>query len=179
MIKLAIKIGFVLVLLTISGCSNFDNTNNDLPQKLSDLTLSKVVQGSQAAAVIHKMHGKNLGASRNFIGYYGNEDAGNILYLSIYENDETAKADLMKMAMKMAGGTRAFAPLTFGEMGDNVRFRTEGMGFAHYFYRVDNILIWWQVEPGKAESTFNALLSYDFTSLADSRKKSHFRMETN
>jgi hypothetical protein len=39
------------------------------------------------------------------------------------------------------------------------------MGFAHYFYRVDNILIWWQVAPGKAESTLNALLSYDFTSL--------------
>ena len=102
MIKLAIKIGFVWVLLTISGCTDFDNTNNDLPQKLGDLTLSKVHQGSQAAAVIHKMHGKKLGARRNFIGYYG-----------------------------------------------------------------------------KAESTFNALLSYDFTSLADSRKKSHFRMETN
>ncbi len=168
--KLVIKTGFVWVLLTISGCTDFDNTNNDLPQKLGDLTLSKVHQGSQAAAVIHKMHGKKLGTSRNFIGYYGNEDAGNILYLSIYENDETAKAELMKMAMKMAGGTRVFAPLTFGEMGDNVRFRTEGMGFAHYFYRVDNILIWWQVVPEKAESTFKALLSYDFTSLADSLK---------
>jgi hypothetical protein len=173
MMKPAIKIGFVWVLLMISGCTDLDNTNNDLPQKLGDLTLYKVVQGSQAAAVIHKMHGKKLGARRNFIGYYGNEDAGNILYLSIYENYETAKADLMKMAMKMAGGTRVFAPLTFGEMDDNVRFRTEGMGFAHYFYRVDNILIWWQVAPGNAESTFNALLSYDFTSLVDSWKKSH------
>jgi hypothetical protein len=179
MIKSAIKIGSVLVSLTISGCTGFNNTNNDLPQKLGDLTLSKVLQGSQAAAVIHKMHGKKLGAHRNFIGYYGKEDAGNILYLSIYENDETAKAELMKMAMKMAGGTRVFAPLTFGEMGDNVRFRTEGMGFTHYFFRVDNILIWWQVAPAIAESTFNTLLSYDFTSLADSRKKSHFRMETN
>jgi hypothetical protein len=165
MMRLTIKIGFVWVLLTISGCTDIDDTNNDLPQKLGDMTLSKVVQGSQAAAVIHKMHGKKLSARRNFIGYYGKEDAGNILYLSIYENDETAKADLMKMAMKMASGTRVFSPLTFGEMGDNVRFRTEGMGFAHYFYRVDNILIWWQVAPGKAESTFNALLSYDFTSL--------------
>jgi hypothetical protein len=50
-------------------------------------------------------------------------------------------------------------------MGDNVRFRTEGMGLVHYFYRVDNILIWWQVEPGKAESTYKELLDFDFTSL--------------
>ena len=165
--KLAIKIGFIWVLLTISGCSDFNSTPNDLPQKLGNLTLSKVVQGSQATAVIDKMHGKKLGAHRNFIGYYGKEDAGNILYVSIYENNETAKADLIKMAMKMAGGTRVFAPLTFGEMGDNIQFRTEGMGFAHYFFRADNILIWWQVAPGKAESTFKALRSYDFTPLAD------------
>ena len=165
MTKLAIKIVLVLAVLTISGCTDFDNTNNDLPQKLGDLTLSKVIQGSQADGVIQKMHGKKLGASWNFIGYYGNEDAGNILYLSIYENNETAKADLMKMAMKMAGGTRVFAPLTFGEMGDKVQFRTEGMGFAHYFYRIDNILIWWQAIPEKAESTLKSLLRYDFTSL--------------
>ena len=71
----------------------------------------------------------------------------------------------MKMAMKMAGGTWVFAPLSFDEMGENVRFRTEGMGFAHYFYRVDNMLIWWQVAPKKAESTLKTLVNYDFTAL--------------
>jgi hypothetical protein len=165
MVKLAVKIGIGWVMLMNLGCTDVDNTHKALPQKLGDLTLSKVIQGSQADGVIHKMHGKKLGASWNFIGYYGNEDAGNILYLSIYEDIESAKADLMKMAMKMAGGTRVFAPLTFGEMGDNVRFRTEGMGFAHNFYRIDNMLIWWQVDPQKVESTLKTLLSYDFTAL--------------
>ena len=165
MVKWAIKIGFVWLLLANPGCTDYDNTAADLPQNLGELILSKVIQGSQADGILHKMHGKKLGARWNFIGYYGKEEAGNILYLSIYKDDESAKADLMKMAMKMAGGTRVFAPLTFGEMGDRVRFRTEGMGFTHYFYRVDNILIWWQVVPEKAESTLTALLGHDFTPL--------------
>ena len=55
-------------------------------------------------------------------------------------------------------------------MGDNVRFETEGMGHMHYFYRVDNILIWWQVEPDKAEATYNDLLKFDFAPLKDLAK---------
>ena len=165
MVKRTITIGIAWFLLTIPGCTVLDNTAGDLPKNLGNLTLSKVIQGSQADGILHKMHGKELGASLNFIGYYGKEDTGNILYLSIYKDDESAKADLMKMAMKMAGGTRVFAPLTFDEMGDSVRFRTEGMGFTHYFYRIDNILIWWQVAPEKAESTLTALLGHDFASL--------------
>ena len=173
MVKRAIKIGFACLMLMIPGCTDLDNTGGDLPKNLGDLTLSKVTEGSQADGILYKMHGKKLGASLNFIGYYGKEEAGNILYLSIYKDDESARADLMKMAMKMAGGTRVFVPLSFDEMGDSVRFRTEGMGFTHYFYRVDNILIWWQVAPEKAESTLTALLGHDFSLLkkkAASRK---------
>lgn len=165
MIRLATKMGFALVLLSILGCPGFNDDGKDLPKELGDLILSKVIQGNEAATVIHKLHGKMLGAKAYLIGYYGKDNSRNILYLSIFENHQTAKADLMKMAMKMAPGTKVFSPLTFGKMGDNARFRTEGMGLVHYFYRVDNILIWWQVEPGKAESTYRELLDFDFTSL--------------
>jgi hypothetical protein len=46
--------------------------------------------------------------------------------------------------------------------GDNVHFKTNGMGLKNYFYRDDNILIRWQVEPDKAEATYNDLLKVDF-----------------
>jgi hypothetical protein len=39
------------------------------------------------------------------------------------------------------------------------------MGLKHYFYRTDNILIWWQVEVDKAEATYNDLLKFDFATL--------------
>jgi len=93
------------------------------------------------------MHGKRIETIMNLIGYYGNSHSKNILYVSVYQNAEKAKNDLMKMATKMAKRTQVFAPLTLDKMGDNVRFQTEGMGFKHYFYRVDSILIWWQIKP--------------------------------
>jgi len=37
-----------------------------------------------------------------------------------------------------------------------------GMGLKHYFYRMNNMLIWWQVESDKAKATFNDLQHFDF-----------------
>ena len=80
----------------------------------------------------------------------------------IFENAEKARQDLMSMSVKMAGGTAVFKPLTFDAMGSNVHFRTEGMGLTHYFYRVDNTIVWWQVRPDKAEATYKDLLNFKF-----------------
>jgi len=52
-------------------------------------------------------------------------------------------------------------------LSENVHFQTEGMGLKHYFYRIDNILIWWQVEHDKSEATYNDLLSFDFKVLKE------------
>ncbi|RZB37940.1 MAG: hypothetical protein SRB2_00647 [Desulfobacteraceae bacterium Eth-SRB2] len=138
---------------------------NYLPKKLGELSLFKVILNEKATGVIDKMHGKKLDECENYIAYYGNNNSRNILYVSIYENSEKAKASLMSMAMKMANGTAVFSPLIHSKMGNNVHFETEGMGLKHYFYRTDNILIWWQVEPDKAEATFNDLFKFDFAIL--------------
>ena len=111
------------------------------------------------------MHGKKLDDCKNIIAYYGNNHSKNILYVSVYENAEKAKTNLKSMAMKMADGSSVFSPLIHSKMGDSVHFETEGMGLKHYFYRVDNILIWWQVEPDKAEPTYNDLLIFNFATL--------------
>ena len=153
-----------LSLFVFICCSN---SNNHLPKKLGDLSLVKIIQNKEATRIINKMHGKKLDDCENFIAYYGNKNSRNTLYVSIYENDEKAKTSLMNMAMKMAKGTSAFSPLTHSKMSENVHFQTEGMGLKHYFYRIDNILIWWQVEHDKSEATYNDLLSFDFKVLKE------------
>ena len=74
------------------------------------------------------------------------------------------------MALKMANGSSIFSPLTPSKIGDRVHFELEGMGLKHYFYRIDTILIWWQVEPDKAVATYNDLLKFDFAVLKDRAK---------
>jgi len=142
------------------------NTNY-LPKKLGELSLFKVIQNEEATSVIDKMHGKKLDECENFIAHYGNNHSKNILYVSVYENAENAETNIKNMAMKMANGSSVFSPLIHTKMGDNVYFETEGMGLKHYFYRTDNISIWWQVEPDKAVATFNDLFKFDFAVLND------------
>jgi hypothetical protein len=138
---------------------------NCLPKTLGDLSLFNVIQHQEATRIINKMHGKTLDDCKNYIAHYGSDPSKNILYVSVYENSETAKTNLKHMAMKMANGSSVFSPVTHTKTGDTVCFETEGMGLKHYFYRTDNILIWWQVEPDKAETTYKDLLEFDFKGL--------------
>ena len=152
------------VLFILISCST-DNNSKYLPQKLGGLNLANVIQNKKATVIINKMHGKKLDNSKNYIAIYGNNHSKNILYVSVYENAEKAKMNIKNMAMKMANGSSVFSSLTHTKIGDNFYFETEGMGLKHYFYRMDNILIWWQVEPDKAETTYNDLLKFDFSAL--------------
>ena len=155
----------ILAGLLSSVSCKADDSFKYLPQKLGDLGLTRVIQGKEAAAIINKMHGKALDECKNYIAYYGGHTSKNILYISVYESAENAKANLMNMTMKLAGGSSVFSPLTYSGMGHNARFETEGMGLKHYFYRTDNILFWWQVEPDKAKATYKDLLEFDFSGL--------------
>ncbi|MBW2556462.1 MAG: hypothetical protein JRE07_06080 [Deltaproteobacteria bacterium] len=156
----------LIALLIFISCSNGNNSNY-LPNKLGELNLTKVIQNKKATVIINKMHDRKLDDCKNFIAIYGDNHSKNILYVSVYENAENAETNLKNMAIKMATGSSVFSPLTHRKMGNKVHFETEGMGFKHYFYRVDNILIWWQVEPDKAETTFSDLLKFDFAILND------------
>ena len=156
----------LIALLIFISCSNGNNSHY-LPNKLGELNLAKVIQNKKAAVIINKMHGKKLDDCKNFIAIYGNNHSKNILYISVYENAEKTETNLKNMAMKMANGSSVFSPLTHRKMGNKVYFETEGMGLKHCFYRVDNILIWWQVEPDKAETTLSDLFKFDFAILND------------
>jgi len=146
------------------SCSTGNNSEY-LPQKLGELNLTKVIQDNKATVIINKMHGKKLDDCKNYIAIYGNNHSKNILYVSVYENAEKAETNIKNMAIKMANGSSVFSPLIHNKIGGNVYFETAGMGLKHYFYRTDNILIWWQVELDKAEATLNDLLKFDFATL--------------
>ena len=154
----------ILILAATFSLINCSGKNSDLPERLGNLNLSRVIKGDEASGIVHKMHGKTLGAGENVIAHYGDGEK-NILYISVFKDAQNAKMDLMNMAMKMAKGTTVFTPLSFENMGERVRFRTEGMGLVHYFYRDGTILIWWQVEPDKEKSTSKNLFDFDFSLL--------------
>lgn len=155
--------GFVLLILLFAA--NCSNPKSELPAHLGNLTLSKVVRGEEAQKILVEMHGKSLGTDDYVIGYYGAETDNNILYISKFNNPELAREDLLQMTMRMAGGTPVFSPLQFegmSEDGTHTVFRTEGMGFSHFFYRDGSVLVWWQVQPFLADETYRDLQQFSF-----------------
>ncbi|MCF7796212.1 MAG: hypothetical protein K9N11_10490 [Lentisphaeria bacterium] len=131
-----------LLLATWTCSSKADNSK--LPQAIAGETLSEVVRGSDATKIINDMHGKSLGTDEYVIGYYGPKENKNILYLSIFPDEQSAKQDFMDMSMKMSRGTPVFSPLKVMNKGDKVQFTTLGMGKAHFIFRDNETLIWWQ-----------------------------------
>ena len=111
MVKRKFKIISILILtgfLSLISCST-DNNFKYLPQKLGNLSQTRVIQGKEATDIINKMHNKTLDDCKNFIGYYGSNDFKNILYVSVYESAEKAKTNIMNMAMKISSGSSVFS----------------------------------------------------------------------
>jgi len=133
-----------------------------LPEKVLSLRLINTVQGKAANKFMYRMHGKMTGTHASIIGYYGNSDNKNVLYLSSFKSLESAEKALIKMASKIKYGSAGFIPITAEQTKEGLVYRTNGMGLKHFFYRSGKFLIWWQTEPDKAETTFKDLYTFKF-----------------
>lgn len=133
----------------------------DLPEMVGELALRKAVIGVKTNKFIYKMHGKLTGAQNSIIGYY-NHDKKNAIYLSAFEDNEQAERALKKMSAKIMNTTAGFTPVNLDKRESIAIYRAKGMGLTHFFYRQDNFVIWWQVEPKKAEATLTHLIKFRF-----------------
>ena len=155
---------FIFLYLIIGIISCNDKTIPavpDLPEMVGELALRDAVIGVKANKFIYKMHGKLTGVQNSIIGYYSH-DKKNALYLSAFEDNNQAERALKKMSAKIMNTTVGFTPVTLDKRESIVLYRTKGMGLTHFFYNQDNFVIWWQVEPKKAEVTLTHLMKFHF-----------------
>jgi len=153
---------FLYLVIGITSCN--DKTIPavpNLPKTMGELKLRDTVTGVKANKFIHRMHGKLTGAQNSIIGYYGH-GKNNALYLSTFEDDKQAEKALKKMSTKIMNTTAGFTPVTSDHSASMILYQTKGMGLTHFFYRQDNFVIWWQVEPEKAEATLTHLREFHF-----------------
>ena len=132
-----------------------------LPDKAGPLPRTNIVSGTTAAKFMYRMHGKITGTRSSIIGYYGT-DKKNVLYLSSFENLESAEKALFRMAAKIKKGPAEFTPPVAQQTQKGIVFQTSGMGLKHFFYRSGRFLVWWQAEPDKAEKTFSDLYTFKY-----------------
>lgn len=158
-LKIIFLISFALVFLACVDRSGLSVPK--LPDSLAGLALSNTVKGAEADKMINRMHGKSTGGSSS-IGYYGSENRKNVLYLTAFENQEQAEQSLAKMISKMANTKLGFTTPTSDKIGNNIIYRSQGMGLSHFFFRRKNLVFWWQTAPNHAKATLAALLDHKF-----------------
>ena len=133
-----------------------------LPEKVGTLHRVNTVRGTAANKFMYRMHGKMTGTHTSIIGYYGNSDNKNVLYVSSFESIESAEKALIKMASKIKKGAAGFTPVTIEQINELRVYQTSGMGLKHFFYQSGRFLVWWQAEPDKADKTFQDIHTFKF-----------------
>jgi hypothetical protein len=151
-------------LLALHGCRA---GSSELPASLAGVERSELLRGERARQVVEALHGRPFPEGEHLVGRYGGDGTTNVLYVTIYPDQETARRDLLAMSMALAGGVPPFAPLEVDDMGGHPRFRTEGLGARHLFYRVERRVVWLQWEPATAAEAEADLLGFNWPGVGE------------
>jgi len=151
-----------VVLLFIIACSGGVKNDTPLPDSIQSMVLQKVTQGQKADKAITELHHKQVTDAKNYIGEYKGDKYDAKLYLTEYDNTDSAIADLDSMAGRIMnphiGGQMGFQHVRqLPSLGDHVYMTLQGKR-AHFFYVKGNGLYWLDVDPHMAMNSIKQLL---------------------
>ena len=143
----ALAAALVTAALSSAACAGSDAGEAPVPEEIHGFPLAEVKTGEDAAAVLERMHGKQVAPEQNWVATYGPEEMSTTLYVSRYESAETATSELARMAACVDGEGTGF--------GHHAQFKVAGLavhsvfgrGQIHYFYAKDRDLVWLGMVP--------------------------------
>jgi hypothetical protein len=153
-----------LVLLAVLGATApfaiRDILSPVLPARLGAMTLSARVSGTDAAAIVNRMHGEEVAQAKNFIGLYSSMAGNATVYASIFSSPSAAQSAVLAMSSRISGGAPEFSHYReFSSRGQQVSMCT-GLGQIHYFFARGRTLYWIAVDPPVAAGALQRLLDF-------------------
>lgn len=139
--RLLIVVAIVLVLAVMASRLGLRNAarSTTIPQSIAGLQLHKAVTGQAAIAEISDLHGKDVGVTGGWVGYYDNKV---VIWMAEISEEESARGLLKAMEQRIATGNRIFTDLKKIQEGNVTVFSVIGMGQRHFFYQKENKLVW-------------------------------------
>ena len=140
---------FAATLLLLAACGSGEVP---LPRSIGVLRLEKLQAGQEARRGINRLHGKQIGFQRGYIGFYGAENGRAQIWLSEHSSSSEAAESVEKMAGRMTQGEQQVF-LHFRQMIIEERkvYFAVGMGQVHYFFQKGAKVIWLAVDPPLAK----------------------------
>jgi len=140
---------FVVTLLLLTACGSGEVP---LPQAIGALKLEKLQAGEEARREIDRLHGKQIGLQRGYIGFYGAETGSAQIWLSEHSSDSKAAEAVEKMAGSMRQGKQQnFYHFRQMVIDKRTVYFAVGMGQVHYFFQKGAKVIWLAVDPPLAK----------------------------
>ncbi len=134
-------------------------TLNDqgIPSKLSTLSLTQVMTGTEALAEIAQLHGEGFGLLSGYMAHYGKDEA--LLWVGQAKDSTSAQKLLDEMAQKIGPDNKMFTDLQPLDIGGRTLYTATGQGQQHFFYAVNDKIVWLAANGDQAPDVLHSLWS--------------------
>lgn len=121
-----------------------------LPMSIHGMPLLTVTMGSEAEALIRRLHGKDVAPVESYVGRYAGGGAEATLYVSRFPEAVLADSVLARMDSSIGAGNRTFAHHTRFEVDDLEVHGALGQGQVHFFFARGPDVAWLGIDRSMA-----------------------------
>ncbi len=132
-------------------------TSEGIPSNLASLALTQKMTGADALAEFAQLHGKGFDLTNGFMAHYGKDQA--LLWVGQAKDDKAAADMVAQMANKIGPDNAMFKDLTPLDIGGRTLYNAAGQGQQHFFYAVNDKIVWLAADPSLAPDALHSLWS--------------------
>ncbi len=128
-----------------------------IPAKLSTLSLTQTMTGTEALAEFAQLHGKGFDLVGGYMAHYGKDQA--LLWVGQAKDDAGAETLRDEMADKIGPDNAMFKDLQELNISGRPLYSAAGQGQQHFFYAVNDKIVWLAASPEQAPDVLHSLWS--------------------
>lgn len=142
------RISALILIYLFTFCSKEQEL---FPKYFFDLNLTKKLTGIEAKDFVNRLHFNSVTNEKNEIGFYNGVKGNAVIYITYYNDGNTANSNYEKMIKKISPENSVFTESTFIDISGKKIYRTFGMGQTHYVLTFNNKLFWISAESAWAQ----------------------------
>ncbi len=131
--------------------------NAGVPATLSTLALTQTMTGTEALAEFAQLHGQGFDLVGGYMAHYGKDQA--LLWVGQAKDSAEAQKLLDEMATKIGPNNAMFQNLTTLDISGRTLYTAVGQGQQHFFYAVNDKIVWLAASPDQAPDVLHSLWS--------------------
>jgi len=128
-----------------------------IPAKVGSLALTKTMTGTEALAEFAQLHGKGFDLLGGYMAHYGKDEA--LLWVGQAKDTKSATDMVTQMAQKIGPDHTMFKDLNALDIGGRTLYTVVGQGQEHFFYAVNDKIVWLAVNSNQTFDVLHSLWS--------------------